>query len=456
MKEGKILIVDDNKSVLSALELLLQNEFEVVKTISTPNRIPEMLEGEDYDLVMLDMNFKAGINTGNEGLFWLKEILQAEPEMSIVMITAYGDVELAVKAIREGATDFILKPWDNDKLIATLRTSLKLRKSKKEIKKLKSERQGLRQAINPDPRKTIVGYSTPVIKMMKLIDKVALTDVNVLITGENGTGKELVAREIHNRSSRKKELLVTVDMGAVAETLFESEIFGHVKGSFTDAREDRTGKIEMASGGTLFLDEIGNLSLPMQAKLLSALQNKIITRVGSNRPVLVDIRLICATNRDLEQMVKDDLFREDLLYRINTIHIEVPALRDRASDIPLLADFFLKKYSEKYSKHHIRLTSESIEEMVNYQWPGNIRELQHTLEKAVILCEEKTIQPGDLMLRATRDYASETSDSTLEEMEMKMIKSAIATLEGNLSAVASRLGITRQTLYNKLKKYDIK
>lgn len=455
MKEGKVLIVDDNKSVLSALEMLLQDEFEKVAAISSPNRIPEMLQSDDYDLIILDMNFKAGINSGNEGLYWLREIISRDKDTSVVMITAYGDVELAVKAVREGATDFVLKPWENEKLLATLKSALRLRKSKVEVTRLKSEKQSLKRTINSEIKKTIVGSSKPVIDMMKIIDKVADTDASVLITGENGTGKELVASEIHRRSSRKNELMVTVDMGAVAETLFESELFGHVKGSFTDAHEDRAGKIEMANGGSLFLDEIGNLSLPLQAKLLTVLQNRIITRVGSNRPVPVNIRLICATNRDLVQMASDGLFREDLLYRINTIHLEVPALRERVTDIPVLAEFFLRKYTEKYSKRGIRLNQQAIDALVEYSWPGNVRELQHTIEKAVILSDSTTIGRDDLMLKSASHGVFDSSSMTLEEMERQMILEAMTQHNGNMSSVANQLGVTRQTLYNKIKKYDL-
>lgn len=291
--------------------------------------------------------------------------------------------------------------------------------------------------------------------MMNLVEKVATTDANVLITGENGTGKELVANEIHKRSTRKDELMVTVDMGAVAETLFESELFGHVKGSFTDAIEDRAGKIEMADGGTLFLDEIGNLSLPMQAKLLSAIQNHEITRVGSNKAIKVDIRLICATNTNLEEMVEKGLFREDLLYRINTIHIEVPPLRERESDIPVLSDFFLRRYTEKYNKGNLKLTSSALDELTSYPWPGNIRELQHTIEKVVILSDGNTIGKEDLLLRSQLKTLPERGSVTLEEMEIGMIQESMRKNKGNMSAVASQLGITRQTLYNKIKKYDL-
>lgn len=455
MEDGRILIVDDNRSVLSAMELLLQNEFLSVKCLSSPKRIPELLKSDSFDIIILDMNFKAGINTGNEGIFWLREIIKTDPDISVIMITAYGDVELAVKAIREGATDFILKPWENEKLLATLRSSLKLRKSRLEVSRLKTEKQGLVSSISNEKKKSIIGSSVPVIEMMGLIEKIANTDATVLITGENGTGKELVASEVHNRSARQKELMVTVDMGAVTETLFESELFGHVKGSFTDAREDRAGKIESANGGTLFLDEIGNLSLSLQSKLLTALESRLITRVGSNRPIQVDIRLLCATNRDLNDMVSQGLFREDLLYRINTIHVEVPPLRNRKDDIPVLAEFFLRKYSEKYNKLALRINSAALDELSSYGWPGNVRELQHTIEKAVILSEESTIGPEDLMLRYPGESALDNSSRTLDEMEKQMISQSMEKNKGNMSAVASQLGITRQTLYNKIKRYEL-
>ena len=325
MQYGKILVIDDNKSVLSALEILLQFEFKQIKTISNPNQISSFPNLSDYDIVLLDMNFSAGVNTGNEGLFWLKEIKKKAPSISVIMMTAYGAVDLAVRALKLGASDFILKPWNNEKLLATIKSSLLLRKSQKEVQELKQKENNLKQVINQDST-NIIGDSKALTAILNLVDKVAKTDVNVLITGENGTGKELIARELHRLSSRKNEVFIGVDMGSISETLFESELFGHTKGAFTDAKEDRAGKFEAANGGTLFLDEIGNLSLQTQAKLLSVIQNRTIVRVGSNKPIQVDIRLICATNCDLAQMVTDGVFREDLLYRINTIHLEVPAL----------------------------------------------------------------------------------------------------------------------------------
>jgi len=453
MKSGKILVVDDNKSALSALLMLLQFDFGKVKTLSSPNQITSELRTDDYDIVLLDMNFSAGINNGNEGLFWLSEIKKLSPDIEVVMITAYGDVELAVKALKMGATDFILKPWENEKLVATLNSALKLRKSNRELDQLKKREGSMKNELQLDQR-LIIGSSPAVLNMMKIIHKVAKTDANVLITGENGTGKELVAREIHNKSVRSKELLVTIDMGAIPVTLFESELFGHKKGAFTDAREDRMGKIQLANKGTLFFDEIGNLPLAMQSKLLVALQNRTIIPVGSNVPVPVDIRLVSATNRFLEEMVQKQEFREDLLYRMNTIKIEVPPLRERGDDIELLANFFLNCYVKKYNKPLLKLSSQAIRKLSGYSWPGNIRELQHTLEKAVILSDGSILKPDDFIFRQVRK-GTPIIPQTLDEMEKRLIEDAMSFHNGNLSAVASSLGVSRQTLYNKLKRYDL-
>jgi DNA-binding NtrC family response regulator len=455
MIKGTLLIVDDNKSVISALEMMLQYEVEKLITINTPKRIHEVLEQNEIDIVLLDMNFQAGVNSGNEGLFWMKEILKHDPNISVVMITAYGDVELAVKALREGAIDFILKPWDNEKLLATINAAWKLRSSRKEALLLKNDNQFLKKEIKRGEEKIVLGASPTMINVMNIVRKVAATDANVLITGENGTGKELVAREIHNQSKRSNELMVTVDMGSITETLFESEMFGHVKGAFTDAKEDRSGKFEIAQKGTLFLDEIGNLSLQSQAKLLSALQNRYIVRIGSNRQIPVDIRLICATNCILSARVNEGLFREDLLYRINTIQIEVPPLRDRVDDIPVLAFHFLRLYCEKYNKPGKKINTQALEKLSNYQWPGNIREMQHSIEKAVILSDSSVLGPSDFSFNAASKGSADNDNITLEEMEKKLIAESIRKHDNNLSVVASRLGITRQTLYNKLKKYDL-
>jgi len=451
MAKGNILVVDDNKSILSTLEILLSPEFQIVTSLSNPNHIFTELEKKNYNVVLLDMNFNTGINTGNEGLYLLGRIKEIYPEMSIVMMTAYGDIELAVKSLKTGSTDFVLKPWDNQKLIATLKAALQLNLSKKEVVLLKEKEKVLKKEINRD-QKFIIGTSAGLMKVLDLVHKVAATDVNVLITGENGTGKELIAHEIHRLSKRADEVLVSVDMGSITETLFESELFGHVKGAFTDASESRPGKFEAASKGTLFLDEIGNLPLHLQSKILAAIQNKTITRIGSTQQVSTDIRLLCATNRDLEQMVKEGLFREDLLYRINTIHIEVPPLRERSNDILVLSEFFLKKYSYKYNKQGIRINQAAMEKLLRYPWPGNVRELQHAIEKAVILSEKNILSPDDFFTRNKPGFSPYNSTPTLEEMEKQQIQQAIDRNNGNFSAAAAQLGITRQTLYNKMKR----
>jgi len=396
--KGKLLIVDDNKSILSALEILLQDEFDEVKTIANPNQLPSLIESNEFDLVLLDMNFSAGVNTGNEGLYWLSRIREIKPDLEVVLFTAYGDVELAVKALKQGAADFVLKPWDNEKLKATLQNVLKLQQSKKEIKKLKQKESALKSEINKE-KHFIIAQSTQMLQVLSLVRKVAKTDANVLITGDNGTGKELIARELHRFSQRADEIMVSVDMGAISETLFESELFGHKKGSFTDAREDRTGKIENANYGTLFLDEIGNLPIHLQPKLLSVLQNREVTPIGSNKPVPVDVRLICATNRKPDKMVADGTFREDLLYRINTIHIDIPPLRERKEDIPAIANYFLKIYCSKYRKPCSYISESGLAKLTSYKWPGNVRELQHTIERAVILSDKKELTSDDFFFK---------------------------------------------------------
>ncbi|NLP56882.1 sigma-54 dependent transcriptional regulator [Lutibacter sp. B1] len=452
MIDCSILIIDDSKSVLSALEILLQFTYKSVDTISNPNQISSYPNLKDIDIILLDMNFSAGVNSGNEGLFWLKEIKKKAPNTSIITMTAYGGVDLAVKALKEGADDFILKPWNNEKLLLTIKSAYSLRKSKAEINQLKQKENNLKQLIN-QKKNLIIGNSKALEQVLKLTRKVAKTNVNVLITGENGTGKELIAQELHQLSERKNEVFISVDMGSISETLFESELFGHIKGSFTDAKEDRVGKFEAANGGTLFLDEIGNLSLQMQAKLLSVIQNKEIVRVGSNKTIPVNIRLLCATNCSLNQMVSDGLFREDLLYRINTIHIEVPNLRDREDDVLTLAEFFLNKFALKYGKSGLQINNNAKEKLKTYRWPGNIRELQHTIERAVILCEEKILRPDDFILNtAASNIPNQFENMKLEEMEEMMIENALNKHNGNYTAAANELGITRQTLYNKMKK----
>ncbi len=450
----KVLIVDDKKSVLTALEMLVQTQFDDVFTLTNPSNLLATIGKNSIDIVLLDMNFRAGINNGNEGIFWLNEIKKYDPTIVVILITAYGDVELAVKAVKEGAFNFILKPWDNNKLLSTLHSAKKFRKSNLENSSLKNESRNLKQELNP-ANYQLIGQSKPMLDVMEMVRKVAQTNANILITGENGTGKELIAREIHRLSERSNEIMLTVDMGAVSETLFESELFGHKKGAFTDAKEERTGKFEMANHGTLFLDEIGNLSLAMQAKILTALQNRTITKLGGNNEVPINIRLISATNKSIEIMIANGSFREDLLYRINTIHIELPPLRERENDILLLAEFFLQKYSEKYNKPGLQINDKAKRKLLKYSWPGNVRELQHSIEKAVILSDSKIISDENFLLNKQSPKSYKLQNLTIEEMEREMIKNCVEKENGNMSAVAKKLGVTRQTLYNKLKKYKL-
>lgn len=449
-KQGTILVVDDNKGILTAVQMLLGTCFEKVITISTPNKIKATLHDENIDVVLLDMNFSAGINTGNEGLFWLSEIKKEDASIQVVLFTAYADIDLAGRGIKEGAADFVVKPWDNAKLLETLKTAYNIRTAN-------------RKGISIATDKLVVskesgmfwGESNAMQQLRSLIEKVARTDANILVTGENGTGKEMLAREIHLLSNRKKETLVPVDMGAITETLFESELFGHVKGAFTDARADRPGKFEVANKGTLFLDEIGNLSYHLQAKLLTALQRRSIVRVGSNTPIPVNIRLICATNRDLQEMVQKGDFREDLLYRINTIHVEIPPLRERPEDIVPLTEIFLSKYTKIYGKTAMCLSLDAKEKLKAQPWFGNIRELEHTIEKAVIIAERSVLDGNDFDFPRAKKKPVTKEATTLEEMEYNMIKNAMDKYSGNLSLVASQLGISRQTLYNKIKRYEL-
>lgn len=452
MSEGNLLIVDDNQSVLRALKLFLQFEFETVETLGSPTQLSFVLKKGSFDVVLLDMNFSAGVNTGNEGLFWLDEIKKIDPNIEVVMFTAYGDVELAVKALKRGAADFVLKPWENEKLLATLKSALRLRKSGQEVQNLKSREASMKQEMNRE-RTLFIGSSPAMNQVMSMIAKVAKTEANILITGENGTGKELIAREIHRQSERASELLVSVDMGAIPETLFESELFGHKKGAFTDAREDRVGKFQLANKGTLFLDEIGNLPLPMQSKLLSVLQNREVIPIGSNQRIPIDIRLLSATNSVVDTLVKQKAFREDLLYRLNTIHIEVPPLRERGEDIELLTTYFLKIFEKKYRKTSLKISAQALKKMMKYHWPGNVRELQHTLEKAVILSDSGLLKPEDFSFRSGSSVHDE-EPVTLEQAEKRLIEAALERYDGNFSLVAKQLGISRQTLYNKLKRYD--
>ena len=449
-KQGTILVVDDNKGILTAVQMLLGTCFEKVITISTPNKIKATLHDENIDVVLLDMNFSAGINTGNEGLFWLSEIKKEDASIQVVLFTAYADIDLAVRGIKEGAADFVVKPWDNAKLLETLKTAYNIRTANHKGFSIVTDK-----LVVSKESGMFWGESNAMQQLRSLIEKIARTDANILVTGENGTGKEMLAREIHLLSNRKKETLVPVDMGAITETLFESELFGHVKGAFTDARADRPGKFEVANKGTLFLDEIGNLSYHLQAKLLTALQRRSIVRVGSNTPIPVNIRLICATNRDLQEMVQKGDFREDLLYRINTIHVEIPPLRERPEDIVPLTEIFLSKYTKIYGKTAMCLSLDAKEKLKAQPWFGNIRELEHTIEKAVIIAERSVLDGNDFDFPRAKKKPVTKEATTLEEMEYNMIKNAMDKYSGNLSLVASQLGISRQTLYNKIKRYEL-
>jgi DNA-binding NtrC family response regulator len=453
--KGKILIVDDHSQVLKALTQLLEPEFDAVTGISNPNLILGYLNKEEFDVILLDMNFSAGINTGNEGIYWLNRILKSDPSAVVVMITAYADVDLAVKAIREGAIDFIVKPWDNHKLITTLQAAFKLRQSKLENKKLRDRQKQLNKGISK-PCSPLIGKSPVMENILQVINKVAKTEANVLVIGENGTGKELIVKEIHNNSRRADEAFVSIDIGSITETLFESEMFGHVKGAFTDAKEDKTGWFETASGGTLFLDELGNLSLTMQSKILAAIQNRIIYKVGSKTPIPVDIRLICATNKNLEEMVSKNLFREDLYYRINTIVIENPPLRDRGEDIILLAEYFLREYAGKYEKFNLKFSSKTLDKLMRYNWPGNVRELRHTVEKAVILSDSDVLTPDDFLIsNPAHQILPQSRPSTFAEIEKQAVQTALLNNSGNVLKASKELGLARQTMYNKMQKYNL-
>jgi len=454
MTEAHILVVDDNRNVLTALDLLLTREFAGVKCISKPGQILSELRAGFYSAVLLDMNYTAGQNTGNEGLYWLRELMKLDPDLSVVMITAFGDIELAVTALKDGAVDFVLKPWDNQKLLATMLTAVRLTHSRRQVKSLQKDKATLQEELK-GKTKRMIGRSQAIRKVMEVVEKVAATPANVLITGENGTGKELFAREIHDRSDRSGEIMLSIDLGAVPDTLFESELFGYVKGAFTDAHNDRIGKIESAHRGTLFFDEIGNLSLPLQAKLLSVLQNRTITRLGSTEVIPVDIRLLCATNMNLEALVEEGSFRMDLLYRINTIRVELPPLREREEDVLLLAAYYLHIFSTRYNKPGLKMDRSAESALKKWSWPGNVRELQHSMERAVILAEGKTIGGDSFQFASAATHASASLDGSLDEVEARLIEYALKKNGGNMSAVASQLGISRQTLYNKIKKYGL-
>lgn len=449
---GKLLIIDDNKDVLSALEILLDEEFEEVICLSNPNQIPNILHTKFPDVVLLDMNFTSKVNTGNEGIYWLDQIKKINQNIEVIMFTAFGDVHLAVKAMKLGATDFILKPWDNDKMLATLKAAFKISLTQKEKSKLIIQNEYLSEEIS-NQHNLFLGQSKPFKQLMNTIKKVAPTDASVLITGENGTGKSVLAREIHKQSNRSKETFVTVDLGSISESLFESELFGYKKGAFTDAKEDKIGRLQSAHGGTLFLDEIGNLSLDLQAKLLSAIQERKITPLGSNTAIEIDIRLITATNKSIDDLISTQNFREDLLYRINTISLEMPPLRDRKEDFTLLTDYFLKKFTTKYKRTNLKADASFHKALLDHNYPGNIRELEHTIEKCVILCQEERLDAKDVTFK--KSINPQQISGSLEEIEKVAILNAIDKHNGNMIRAAKELNITRQTIYNKMKKYGL-
>jgi DNA-binding NtrC family response regulator len=455
MISSKILIVDDDRDILETARMFLKQEFSTVQIEQNPQRLPSLIRSTEYDVILLDMNFKPGVNDGEEGFYWLKEILALDPQAVVILITAYGEVDLAVKAMKHGATDFVLKPWKNQKLLGTILSAIQLRQSRKEVEKLKETQEKLSSTID-QPFADFVGESPAIQRVHELIDRVATTDADVLILGENGTGKELVARAIHRKSLRKNKVFISVDLGAITETLFESELFGHVKGAFTDARQDKPGRFELASGGTIFLDEIGNLSMGLQSKILTVLQNRKVQRVGSTQEIPVDFRLICATNMPLNEMVFEKKFRQDLLYRINTVEIRVPPLRERTDDIPLLSDHYLALYGKKYKRQGMKIDKAVIQKMKKYFWPGNIRELQHAVERAVILSEDRVIEtPGLLINPMAVKSRTEAQPRTLEEMEKLFILQSLDDNNGNVSQTALALGMTRTALYRRMKKHGI-
>lgn len=453
-KTGTILAVDDNEDILFALKLLLKPHVEKLVTLNSPDKIPEVMAREDFDMILLDMNFNKDAISGQEGFDWLGRILEIDPQAIVVFITAYGDAERAVKAIKSGATDFVLKPWQNEKLLATISSSIKLRRSRLEATSLRAKQKEM-SAVMDQPFVDFIGSSPRMQEVFTTINKVAKTDANVLILGENGTGKELVARALHRNSPRRDEVFISVDLGSLSDTLFESELFGHEKGAFTDAKKEKPGRFEIASRGTLFMDEIGNMPLALQSKILTVIERREVTRVGANRPVNVDVRLICATNSDLYESVSSNLFRQDLLYRINTVEIHLPPLRERGDDIELLSGHFLKIYSKKYRKSLRGITAAALKKLMHYAWPGNVRELQHAIERAVIMTETPSLEPDDFILSPPRKKSGDLEFDTynLDEIERRVIEKVMKQNQGNISQAAQELGLTRTSLYRRMEKY---
>ncbi len=455
--DARLLVVDDDQDVLLAAKLFLKQHFTIVHTEKEPENISNLLANENYDVILLDMNFSKDATSGKEGFHWLNIILEIDPAAVVIFITGYGDIELAVQGIKMGATNFLLKPWENKKLLATITANLKVRESKKELEDLRSKHKIL-IADQAQSYSEMIGSSPAMMQVLSAAQKVAVTDANVLILGENGTGKELVARAIHRASKRKDEVFISVDLGAISESLFESELFGFKKGAFTDAKEDRAGRFEAANKGTIFLDEIGNLTLGLQSKLLSVLQNRKVVRIGSNKEIPIDIRLLCATNMPLYQMVNENKFRQDLLYRINTVEVKVPPLRERLEDLPALVDHFLDIYCKKYKMPKKRLNPSTMKRLEKHAWPGNIRELQHSVERAVIMSESNVLEPNDFFISNMDDKnQSENTPTTfnLEDTEKMLIRKVIDKHGGNISKAAKELGLTRASLYRRIEKYDL-
>ncbi|MBC7745036.1 MAG: sigma-54-dependent Fis family transcriptional regulator [Flavobacterium sp.] len=448
LKNASILVIDDDPDVLTSLSLLLKTEVKQVVVEKNPENLPSLLFSNQFDLVLLDMNFKSVINTGNEGFYWLNKIKKQKPDAEVIMITAYGDIDMAVRSLKEGAKDFVVKPWQNDKLIETIKEALKRKDNTLPGKS------GLADfSISSE----LIGESDVMRDIFYKIEKIAPTDANILILGENGTGKDLIAKAIQLRSLRAQKPYVKVDVGALTDSLFESELFGHKKGAFTDAREDRMGRFELANGGTLFLDEIGNISLQQQSKLLSVLQNRQVTRLGSNDAVQVDIRLICATNVPLQELASESRFRKDLIYRINTVEITVPPLRNRGNDILMLANHFNKIYANKYLKPVLEFEKPAMDKLINYPFPGNVRELQYTIERAVIMSEGTILKAHDLIFSPieTQFLNEEKRELNLSKLEKNAIMQVIDKHGGNITRAAKELGLTRTALYRRLSKYDI-
>ena len=454
-QEGTILIIDDNKEVLLALKLLFEKYFQNIITSAKPDILNTIQVKEKVDVVILDMNFEAKIHTGNEGFFWLKKILEIDKNIAVIFITAYGNVDLAVQGIKKGATDFITKPWDNDRLVTTVLNAFKLRKSRLELNTLQQKHNQITSELSNE--EIFIPTQSPEIKkVLSDIKKAAITDANILLLGENGTGKSMFARKIHQLSERKNEIFVEVDLGSIPETLFESELFGHTKGAFTDAKNERPGRFEISDNGTLFLDEISNVPIMLQAKLLRAIQTKEINRLGSNENIQINNRIISASNRNLYDLIKKQLFREDLLFRLNTVQIEIPPLRYRKEDIPMLIDHFANQYKKKYNKHEIKFSKSTINKLVNSNWPGNIRQLEHTLENAIILSETSEIKITDINLnKHSKTIQKQEETKNLYENEKRLIQQVINECNGHLSKAASLLGITRATLYRKIEKYEL-